>query len=705
LSEWALCCCAAAVAVVYATHAAGAMMRPRLLTGTGHVVTRTIAVRLPTWGGLCGWLLVELAVCLCIADAVRGLSRHVWTSDGGALITPLWDGAGPGLALRLDSLASLFLLILAGVAAPALLVCLGWWRRSVAASSGPGAAMVAAAALLVAVCILVILAANVWTLLLAWEGLTLAFYWVTMIERTRPDRVEAAVAAINFGKASGALLTTGLFLLAADSGSMTLSGLAAASPTVRALGYVLLLGAFATKAGLVPLHVWLPRSYGAAPGPMRALMAGAAVNVAFYGCWRTLDVLGPPPGWLADVVMVAGAISALVGIAHAAVQTRLTQVIAYSSVENAGLILAAYGVALVGAAAGSGRLMAAGLLAGTLQTVAHAIGKTLLFTSAGVIETATGTDQLDELRGLGRLMPWTGTGLAVGSVTMAGLPPGVVFVSEWFVLETLMQQFRLDHRLVYTLPMALTGALVALTAGFAGVAFVRLVAFTVLGRTAPGLEERSRLRGLGTVGRTGLVALCAGCVVVAALTPWEIAVISRGLASLVTPSVVRGAVTDRWVLGPVYPDFSVLSPSWLCIELPLMLAAVLVVSRLLGGSRMWAVRRVQPWRSATGGVTGADEYTPFGYANPTRRVLANVLRPYSEVRELEAKEHQDTAAHLVYRADVLEVSEHYLYRPIAAAIGKIVGVALRLQSGRLDAYLLYMLAALVAVLAVVSAGW
>jgi hydrogenase-4 component B len=703
-SLWALCCCAAAILVVYGTRVAGATLRA-WPAGSSGMTFRAFASRLPRWGGVCGWLLVEAALWLCVADGVRGLGGHHWASDAGGLVAPMWDGSGPGLALHKDSLAALFLLIVGGVGAPAVLVCLGWWRRSVAANSGPGAAMVAATALLLAACVLVILAANVWTFLVGWEGLTLSFYWLTMIERTRRGRVDAALLAAHFGKTSGALLTAGLFLLAASSHSMTLADLGDATSSTRTVGYVLLLGAFAIKAGLVPLHVWLPRSYSAAPGPVRALMAGMAVNVAFYGCWRTLDVLGTPPGWLADVVMIAGGVSALVGIAHATVQTRLTKVIAYSSVENAGLILAAFGIALVGAAAGSERLMAAGLLAGTLQTVAHAIGKTLLFSSGGVIETATGTDNLDELRGVGRLMPWTGSGLAVASVTMAGLPPGVVFVSEWFVLETLMQQFRLDHRLVYTLPMALTGALVALTAGFAGVAFIRLVAFTTLGRTGPGLAERTRLRGLGSVGRFGLVALCTACVAVAALTPWEIAAISRGLSDIVSVETVRGAVSGRWVLGPVYPNFSVLSPSWLCIELPLMLAGVVVVSRLLAGPRMWAVREVEPWRSATGGVSGADEYTPYGYANPTRRVLGNVLLPYSEVRDLGETERKDTGAQQAYRADVVEVSERYLYRPVVAVVRRVVRVSLRLQNGRLDAYLLYMLLALVAVLVVVSAGW
>ena len=228
----------------------------------------------------------------------------------------------------------------------------------------------------------------------------------------------------------------------------------------RTAAQVLLLAGFAIKAGLVPFQIWLPRGYAAAPGPARAIMAGVCVNVAFYGMWRTLALLGRAPGWLVGTVLLLGALSALLGIAHAAVQNRLSRVIAYSSIENSGLIVTGFGVALTGAAVGDRRLIAAGLLAATLQMVAHTAAKSLLFTSAAGIEAAAGSDDLEDLRptlpgvkgsGSGRATPWSGFGLAVGSVTLAGLPPTAGFVSEWFLLESLMQQFRvpgLGYRLV-----------------------------------------------------------------------------------------------------------------------------------------------------------------------------------------------------------------------------------------------------------------
>jgi len=171
-------------------------------------------------------------------------------------------------------------------------------------------------------------------------------------------------------------------------------------------------------------------------------MVAVAVNVGFYGMWRTLDLLRVPPGWLAVAVLLLGGCTALLGIAHATVQTDLANVVAYSSVENGGLISVGYGVVLIGAAVHRPPLVAVGLLAATLQLVAHALAKSLLFAATSGLEEATGTTELEALRGVAHRLPASGTGLAVGALTLAGLPLTAGFVSEWFLLESLMQQFR-----------------------------------------------------------------------------------------------------------------------------------------------------------------------------------------------------------------------------------------------------------------------
>ncbi len=213
--------------------------------------------------------------------------------------------------------------------------------------------------------------------------------------------------------------------------------------------------------------------------------------------------------------------------------------------------------------------------------------------------------------------------------------------------------------------------------------------------------------------------LAACCLATAAVTPLEIRVIAAGLSPAVPASLTMGALKSPWILQPVFAGFSILSPSWLWVEMPLMLLLVGLFAWAVSGRRLLRVRRVPAWRSATIGVEGADSYTAFGYANPTRRVLAGVLHTRSELREVMMEEngHDDgfgppdradpgqgeAAAHLSYASDVMEVVETYLYRPGLGFFMAIVTAAKRLQSGRLDAYLLYMLIALVAVIAVVTA--
>ena len=505
----------------------------------------------------------------------------------------------------------------------------------------------------------------------------------------------------------------------------------------------LLFAGFAIKVGLVPFQVWMPRGYPAAPGPARAIMAGVAVNVGFYGLWRTLSLFGGAPAWLTGLLLILAGMTALLGIAHAAVQQSLQRVIAYSSVENAGLILAGFGVALVGGALHDQRLVAAGLLAATLQIVAHTAAKSLLFTSSAMIESESGTSDLDGLHGTARRLPWSGTGLAIGSLTLAGLPLTAGFASEWFLLESLMQQFRVPG-LGYRLVLALAGAAVALTAGFAGVTFVRLIGFVVLGwrrsrngRTpqsagaAPGEPSRpGSPQDYGWLGRAGLIILAAGCLVTAALLPLVIRVIAAGLSPVVPSRITSAALKSPWVVQPVFSGFSILSPSWLWIAMPGLLAVVVIVTRLVSGPRMTHVRRVPAWRSATAGVEGADCYTAYGFANPTRRVLAGVLHTRAEVRALDLDYGEGAGvpgdpgmgglaadgpavdapadasrpgAHLGYSSDVIEVVETYVYRPMIRPVMMLVRGAKRLQSGRLDAYLAYMLIALIALIAIVVA--
>ena len=489
----------------------------------------------------------------------------------------------------------------------------------------PGHGTGAGYLLLLGAVVVILVAADAFTFLFAWEALTVSFYMLVGIHRRDAAEARASWVTLGVGKLSGAALLFGFLLLAGRAHSYAFSawGLVPGG-ALRDTAFALVVVGFGAKAGLVPLQVWLPIGYPAAPGPIRAAMAGLAVNVGFYGLWRFLGILGHPPIWLAAAVLIVGGVTALLGIVFAAVQSGLNRVIAYSSVENAGVIVVGYGVGLAGAATHNTGVMAIGLVAASLQVLAHAVAKSSLFASSAFFESDFGSDDLEMLRGVGRTRPMERHRLRARIDHLGGTPA--------------------HHRLRL------------------GMVHPRSVAPGVSDprprpppRHGPGwcpggpdggrgpalLHPSRRLRGarparsrrrwperrstVARSGRVGLAILGLSCLVLAAAAPWVIRFIADGLAPVVPHATTIGALKEPWVLQPVFADFSILSPSWLFVVLPIGLATVALATLVFSRGSLLRVRRVPAWRSATPGVAGPDSYSPFGYANVLRHVLSNVL--------------------------------------------------------------------------------
>ena len=441
-------------------------------------------------------------------------------------------------SLRIDALAGLFLTLTGGLAA-AISACLIGWARPAGRLAGRGTG--AGYLLMLGAVTLVLVAGDTFTFLFGWEGVTLSFYILVGVRRADQANARASWATFAVGKMSGAALLFALLLLAGQSGSLTMASWShVPGGALHGAAFALVVVGFAAKVGLLPFQVWLPVGYPAAPGPIRAAMAGLAVNIGFYGLWRFLGILGRPPIWLVVTVLVLGGLTALVGISFAAVQSRLNHAIAYSSVENAGMIIVGYGVALAGATSGRPQIVAVGLLAASLQVVAHAVAKSSLYTAGSFISADQASDDLETLRGAGRRTPVSGTTFALGSLTLAGMPPSIGFVSEWFLLEALLQEFRL-HSLALRLAMAGAGALVALTTGVAAFAFVRLIGFVVLGRSAKSAPINKAADG-GSMGRAGLALLALSCVGLSTISPLLVRFLARGLAPVVPAPVLLRAL-------------------------------------------------------------------------------------------------------------------------------------------------------------------
>ena len=662
--------------------------------GAGLVIDVTLGVHRALWRRRPYVLALTGSVCLVVlgARATTGAPTRIDISDV--------FGIGHN-ALRIDPLAGLFLTLLFAIAV-CVSACFVSWAGPAERCHRRGTA--SGYLLLLGSVAVILTAADAFTFLFAWETLTVSFYILTSVTRAEARQADAAWSTVTIGKVGGAALLFAFLLMAGRTHSLSIASWHSIGPgALRDVAWALIVVGFGAKVGLVPLQTWIPVGYPAAPGPACAAMAGIAANVGVYGLWRFLGVLGRPPVWLVIAVLLVGGITALLGITFAGVQGRLGRVIAYSSIENAGLIVTAYGVALTGSVVGSQALVAMGLLAATLQTVAHALAKSALFTSLANVEAVTGTDELDALRGIGRRLRWSGAAFGAGAVTLAGLPPTIGFVSEWFILEALMQQFRVPG-LAIRLGLAAAGALVALTTGLAALAFFRVLGLTFLGRPSNATVEVATEPG--PLGKAGVIALGFSCLGLAAVTPWEIRYISQGLAPIVPRRATIAALKSPWVLQPTFHEFSILSPSWLWVAMPTAFATVFVGAIVLSGGRYLRVRRVPAWHSATSGVAGPSSYTAFGFANPLRHVLGNILgtsRSTTVVVTESTGPDAHVLTHVETRTRVVEPVETYLYRPTRRAMLVVARVAKKLQSGRLNAYVAYMLVALLIALTLTAA--
>jgi hydrogenase-4 component B len=615
---------------------------------------------------------------------------------GPAQVLSLGDLSGfASTSAVLDPLAGGFLVLTGGLGALVSVASLGWEPAPAAPGERVGAV---AYFMLLASVTAVVVAGDVFSFLFAWELLTVAFYLLSAASRDERGQPGSAWATAGVGKAGGASLLVGFLLLAGQAGSFGLAAWRGLGPgELHDVAYSLLVFGFATKVGLTPFQVWMPKGYPAAPGPMRAAMAGVAVNAGFYGLWRTLALLGRPPLWLVVAVLVLGGFTALLGASFAAVDGDLARVVSFSSSENGGIIMVAFGVALTGAYVRDGRLLAVGLLAASLQVLAHAVAKTGLFLATSEFEAATGTTLLDKIRGMAQARPFSAAAFAASSLTLAALPPTIGFVSEWFVLESLMQQFRVGS-LALRLAMAAAGAFVALSSGVAALAFVRLLSFVAL---SPQRVPNTSRAALASNASAFFVAL--SCLGLAAFAPWVVRFLAKALRPVATTSASSGALASPWVLQPVFAHFSALSPSWLAVVLPAGSLAVLSLTAFLSKGGFFVVRRVPAWRSASPGVHGEDSYSAFAYANPARHVLANILGTKKQVSSLPPIEGGNGHRHIVFSSWVNEPLETYLWRPAVAGYLSIVAAAKRLQCGRLGAYIAYMLVALMATLVVSAA--
>lgn len=558
--------------------------------------------------------------------------------------------------------------------------------------------------LFVATMLLVPAAASVSTLLVLWELMALTSLVLVLAEhRLRRSVRDAGLWYGAMTHAGAVAILLGLVVFAAAAGGESFAALRAGAADLsrgtRSLVFVLIFAGFGSKAGMVPLHVWLPRAHPEAPSHVSALMSAAMVNLGLYGLIRVgFDLLGGGPRWWGLLVLAVGGLSALYGVLQASVATDLKRLLGYSTTENVGLMLIGVGAAGVFAAEGNRALAGLLMAAAVLHAVNHAAFKTLLFLGAGSVLRATGLRDLDRLGGLAARMPVTTALVAFGALAAAALPPGNGFVSEWLLLQGLIHSLTGTGppTVVVAVSMPLAVGVVALTAGLGVATFVKAfgVGFLARPRSAPAAVAVESPPSM----RAGMALAAAACLGLALAPVAAAAPLARVLQ--VMPTVRDGApLADSGVRLQLVGIAGSMSPLLIAIGLLVGTAAAAALARWVGRG---LPRRVAPvWGCGGTRLDPRMEYTATSFAEPLTRVFDDVLRPEQDVVVTPYTESRYLIESVRFRHRVPDRLEARLYPPLLGAAARWGRWSRPVANGSVHRYLAYGFVGMLAVLVVV----
>ncbi len=636
-------------------------------------------------------LVYGVALCVSVlALLMAGLALLAQGRFDAALHLPLglpWLGA----QFRVDALAAFFLLIVNLGGATASLYGLGQGRHEEA----PGRVLPFFPAFLAGMNI-VVLADDAFTFLFTWEFMSLSSWALVMAHHRRKGNAAAGYLYLIMASFGTLALLLAFGLLAGPAGGYAFDVIRNSAPSAKMAGAVLalaLVGA-GSKAGLVPLHVWLPLAHPAAPSHVSALMSGVMTKVAIYGFVRIVfDLLGAPVWWWGGLVAFLGGVTAVMGVLYALMEHDLKRLLAYHTVENIGIIFIGLGLALAFQANQMQAAAALGLTAALFHVFNHSVFKSLLFFGAGAVLTATGERDMEHLGGLIHRMPYTAFAFLVGSAAISALPPFNGFVSEWLTFQAILLSPTLPQWLLKFLIPAI-GALLALSAALAAACFVKAFGVTFLGRPrTPVARDAAETDRWSLAAMFTLVALC----LLAGILPgYFIDALAPVIQGLVGERLPRQEELDWLTIVPIAQSRS--SYNGLLLFAFIALAAGLAAEVI----HRWAsdaVRRSAPWDCGFPDASAATQYTAGSFSQPIRKVFGTVVfRAHEEVHMPAPGEIHAARFHVRLHDLVWDV----LYAPAARLVGFIARHLNNVQFLTIRGYLTLVFGALVALLMVLA---
>lgn len=615
------------------------------------------------------------AAVLAAGLAAAGIWALAAGGEPSRSVLPLglpWLGAH----FALDALSGFFILVLGLGAAAASLYGIGYGRHLAA----PGRVLPFYGPFLGAMA-LVLLADDAFGFLLAWESMSVLSWALVVADHRNPDARRAGYVYLLMAGVGTTALLFAFGLLAGPTGDYGFATIAAAArgPGVTAaILFLMLLGA-GSKAGLVPLHVWLPLAHPAAPSHVSALMSGVMTKVALYGFIRVVfDLLGPVAWWASPVVIVLGAGTAVMGILLAIVEDDAKRILACSTIENVGVILAALGLALAFRANGMAALAALALTAALFHVFNHMLFKSLLFMAAGAVLAATGRRRLDALGGLIGRMPATAFLALVGVTAISALPPLNGFASEWLLFQGILQSPELPQpALQLLLPSA--GGLLALSAALAAACFVRFYGVAFLGRprsdAAAAAAEADRWS-------LAAMALLAALCVLAGILPGVVLDLIGPAVEQASAARIPAQAGNAWAtLVPVAAGRSSYSGLLVLLFITFGASTAAWLVHRLASRRL---RRDPAWDCGFPGADPASQYGAGSFAQPIRRALGSTLLAAREQVEMPPPGDPRPARHVAHSEDL---AWERLYLPLAAGVGAVAGRMNALQFLTIRRYL------------------
>lgn len=702
------------------------------------------------------WIIgsIKLFFVLCaLAALVSGLSRGRFASAAigwvgaccsvlmmfaaaGQLVTgvdislPLWslDGFGQH-SFHLDSLSAIFLLTVGFVYFTCCLFARDYFSRYLPGSFSAARYGVFHFALMASVAG-ILLAGDTLTFLITWECMSILCY--LLVNHEPAEQKDPNAGYIMLAMSEAGFIAVLIAFLIVGHGSVTTSfanlrGMGAVGWGVFILGFF----GFGVKAGIVPVNFWLPRTYTASPAIFVPVLAGVTLNLGFYGILRLNADLSPTngigPGLLA---LIVGSITALIGILYANTENDLKTMLAHSSIENAGIIVAGIGACLVFRNSGTAVPAALALTAALYHMVNHSVYKALLYQGTAHIEAGTGTRDMNQLGGLIRTLPWLSVVFLIGCLAIAAIPPFNGFVSEWLTLQTFLQSAVFSSALV-KIVFALCGAILALTAALAVTCFVKTYAMTFLGIQRGGSENP----GLPRKNTPSVMLLAVACFLLGILPTYVVSVLNRAVEPLAGVSATGVLVPPFFTatdanqqLPPAFlhdfhnlgaqvgsgivpgrglvimlrgteknPVIFAMSPSYSVVALLILFLVVWGIFKLI--TRYRAVAKTEVWAGGIPRLLPEMTYTATGFSNPVRVVFQAILRPdiVEDSRESVAV-HFRTA--IRRKRDETYLVDKLFFRPVGKGVVAVARLLAGMHHGRLNAYAAYVVSFLIFLLLV-----